>query len=531
MASVRPSPPTASRRAPPLPWRQRNNDWNGCGTRYVPGDVTAKTQPGRESRIFDLEPGRNCWRVARARRAALVVDGCDYFRLVRRAMLKAKKQIFLIGWDLDTRIALDEPGAKGDPPVQLGPFLSWLVKQRPDLNIYILAWGGMTYKVLGRGTTLARMAAWRASRQIEFRLDSVHPRAASHHQKIAVIDDSMAFCGGIDITAERWDTRRHLDDEPGRRRPTTRRRYDPWHDATMAVDGAAALALGDLARLRWEAATGDRLTGIGGGGDAWPDELEPHFTDVEVAIARTRARHGGLSEIREIEALFADLIASARRHVYIETQYFASRFVAEAVGRRLGEPDGPEFVVVNPKTGFGWLDESVMGPARAELVEALGRRDRYGRFRIYTPVTEGGADIYVHAKIMIVDDVVLRVGSANLNNRSMGLDSECDVMIDARLAGNEEAAAAIARLRAGLIAEHLGADPAAVAAACREKGSLIAAIERLRGEGRTLMPFRPPEFNAALTAVARSELLDPEGPDQPFEPLAGNRLLARFKRR
>jgi phospholipase D1/2 len=492
--------------------------------------VTAPTQRRRESRISQVQPGRNCWRVARANRAALVVDGCDYFRLVRQAMLKARKQILLVGWDLDTRIALDEPGGKGDPPVQLGPFLSWLVKDRPALDLYILAWGGMAYKVLGRGTTLARMAAWRASRGIEFHLDSVHPREASHHQKIVVIDDSMAFCGGIDVTADRWDRRLHLDDEPGRRRPTTRRRYDPWHDATMAVDGAAALALGDLARLRWEAATETRLPSAGGGGDAWPDELRPDFEAVEVAIARTRGRHNGWSEIREIEALFCDLIAGARRHVYVETQYFASRIVAEAVGRRLGEPDGPEFVVVNPKTGAGWLDESVMGPARAELVRALERRDRYGRFRIYTPVTEGGKDIYVHAKIMIVDDDVLRVGSANLNNRSMGLDSECDVMIDARLPGNEPARPTIAALRAGLLAEHLGADPGEVAAACASRDSLIAAIEKLRGKGRTLIPFRPPDFNPALLAIAKRELLDPEGPDQPFEPLAGNRLLARFRR-
>jgi phosphatidylserine/phosphatidylglycerophosphate/cardiolipin synthase-like enzyme len=492
--------------------------------------VTRKTQRNRESRIFKLEEGRNCWRTARAHRAALIVDGCDYFRLVRQAMLKAEKQIFLIGWDLDTRIALDRPGGKGDPPVHLGPFLSWLVKHKPDLKIHILAWGGMAYSVLGRGTTLARMVAWRATGGIEFRLDSAHPRAGSHHQKVVVIDDALAFCGGIDITAERWDRREHLDDEPGRRRPTTRRRYDPWHDATMAVDGAAALALGDLARLRWEAATETRLESAGGGGDAWPDELEPHFHDVDIAIARTRAEHGRWSQVREIEALFCDLVASARRHVYIETQYFASRMVAEAVGARLAEPDGPEFVVINPKTGFGWLDESIMGPARSELVKALERRDRYGRFRIYTPVTEGGADIYVHAKIMIVDDVVIRVGSANLNNRSMGLDSECDVMIDARRPGNEAAAPAIARLRSDLIAEHLGADPAEVAASCAKTGSLIATIERLRGEGRTLHPYRPPEFSAALTAVAKSELLDPEAPGDSFERRARHGLLSGLRR-
>src|SRR6185503_4695211 len=112
----------------------------------------------------------------------------------------------------------------------------------------------------------------------------------------------------------------------------------------------------------------------------------------------------------------------------------------------------------------------------------LERKDRYGRFRIYTPVTAGGADIYVHAKIMIVDDSVLRVGSANLNNRSMGLDSECDLMIDARLAANRGADEAIARLRSDLLAEHLGAGLDEVTSAFGETGSPIATIERLRGK-------------------------------------------------
>ncbi len=493
--------------------------------------MTSKTQRDRESRIFQFEEGRNCWRMARADRAALIVDGCDYFRIVRKAMLKAEKQILLIGWDLDTRIELDEPGGKNDPPNCLGPFVSWLVKHRPELKIYMLAWSGLAYSVLARGTTLVRMAAWRISPQIHFKLDYAHPTAGSHHQKIAVIDDALAFCGGIDITADRWDTREHLDDDPRRRRPTTRRPYPPWHDATMAVDGAAAKALGKLSRQRWEAASEECLAAPDGGHDAWPDELDPDFRDVEIAIARTRAEHGRWSEIREIEALFVGLVASARRHVYIETQYFASRVVAEAVGRRLTEPDGPEFVVINPKTGAGWLDEAIMGPARAELVKALGDKDRYGRFRIYTPVTEEGEDIYVHAKIMIVDDVVIRVGSANLNNRSMGLDSECDVVIDARLPGNEGAGPTIRRLRADLIAEHLGADPAEIESSCEKSGSLIATIERFRGSGRTLIPYQMPDFSEPLKKVAKSEILDPEQPGAAFEPRARHGLLSGLRRR
>jgi phosphatidylserine/phosphatidylglycerophosphate/cardiolipin synthase-like enzyme len=188
-------------------------------------------------------------------------------------------------------------------------------------------------------------------------------------------------------------------------------------------------------------------------------------------------------------------------------------------------------VIVNPKTGYGWLDEAVMGPARAELVRVLGERDRYGRFRIYNPVTEGGADIYVHAKIMIVDDVALRVGSANLNNRSMGLDSECDLLVDCRLAANRDCAGAIAKLRADLLGEHLGRKPEDVHSLCNQQGSLIRTIEKLRGEGRTLVPFDPPDTNALQEAVANSEILDPESADQPFEPIARRHLLRGLKRR
>ena len=151
---------------------------------------------------------------------------------------------------------------------------------------------------------------------------------------------------------------------------------------------------------------------------------------IDVAVARTRGGYGDSEDIREIEALFVDMIAAARRFVYVENQYFASRAIAAAIAKRLAEPDGPEFVLINPKSSEGWIEEEVMGSARARLMRVARAADRHGRFRIYTPVTEAGEDIYVHSKIMIVDDDLLRVGSANMNNRSLGLDSECDLMID-----------------------------------------------------------------------------------------------------
>jgi phospholipase D1/2 len=482
-----------------------------------------------------LEPGRNCCRIERAGRAALIVDAADYYRHALQAMLKARSQILLVGWDVDTRVRLDDQKPPCGAPVALGPLLSWLSRNRPGLMIYILAWDEGLLSLPGRGTTMFRLFRWLLDPCITIKWDSTHPLNASHHQKILVIDDAIAFCGGIDITAERWDTRRHRDEEPRRKRPFTGRDYGPWHDAIMAVDGDAAKTLGDCCRKRWDdATTNDRLAIPEPGVDHWPEGLKPNFRDIDIAIALTEGHEGPEPEIREIEALFLDLIGCAERFVYVETQYFASRVIAEAIGRRLEEPDGPEFVIVNPKTAEGWLDEAVMSPARYELVKVLQKKDRHGRFRIYTPVTAGGADIYVHAKLMFVDDVYLRVGSANMNNRSMGLDSECDLLVD----GSEDEAArrTIAALRTDMMAEHLGKEPGEVEACFSETNSLIACIETLRGSGRTLVPFEPEEPAEAAKEIARRELLDPEAPNELFDPRAArpgllSRLRSKVRRR
>ena len=225
------------------------------------------------------------------------------------------------------------------------------------------------------------------------------------------------------------------------------------------------------------------------------------------------------------------MIKGAKRFVYAENQYFASRVIAQAIADRLKEPDPPEFVIVNPRTGSGWLDEEAMSPARAELMKLIAEHDHRGRFRIYTPVTEEREDIYVHSKIMIVDDRQLRVGSANLNNRSMGLDSECDLMIDSGLAANAGAGDTIAMLRCDLLAEHLGREQEEVAAKFAETGSLIRTIEALsRGKGRDLMRFEPEEPNKIERALAEKELLDPESANGDFEPIARPGLLTKRRR-
>jgi phosphatidylserine/phosphatidylglycerophosphate/cardiolipin synthase-like enzyme len=474
-----------------------------------------------------MRPGADCWRVERADRAAVVVDADLYFRVLREAMLGARRRIMLIGWDFDARIRLDRTSAHPGEPQRVADFVRWLVERTPELEVYLLRWDLGAAKSLFRGNTAVALVRWMMHPRIHTKLDGHHPTGASHHQKIVVVDDCLAFCGGIDVTSERWDTPAHRDDDPGRRL-LFGRIYKPWHDATTAVTGPAAAALGDLARDRWERVTGERLEPVGGVAPCWPQLLRPDFEDVEVGIARTVPAMPDQEAAHESEALFLRQIAEVRRLLYIESQYFASRRIAEAVARRLDEPDGPEVVIINPRGAQGWLEPLAMDTARERLMEALIRRDRHGRLRMYHPCTAGGREIYVHAKILIADDRVLRLGSSNMNNRSLRLDTECDVAIEAE---DDATRATIRRIRAALIGEHLGAAPEQVDALVAETGSLIAVIERLRGQGKTLRPFEPAPLGPVTRAMADAEVLDPEGPDAMFEPLTQRRGLFRRLRK
>lgn len=461
-----------------------------------------------------VEPGRNCWRIGRAIRAAAVIDAANYFHLIKGAFEQAERRILLIGWDFDIRTPL-EPDDQGRGE-SLGHFMLRLAAAKPERDIAILKWSFGALKQWVRPRSALMLTRWAMTKSIRYRFDSAHPLGCSHHQKIAVIDEAMAVCGGIDLSSGRWDTREHKDPDPRRQSPDGKP-YMPWHDVTMLLDGPVAADLAELGSDRWMVATGNRLVPAPGSGYYWPDELPPMFSDVDVAIARTRAAHKDVSEVREIEALYLDMIAAAQRFIYFENQYLTSAKVAAAIAERLKEADPPEFVLVMPRQADGWLEQKAMDAARVRLARAIGDVDHRGRFRIYVPVTDKGSDIYVHAKLSIVDDRLLRIGSSNLNNRSLGLDSECDVVIDCGLPANGHACGAIQALRESLIAEHLAVEQGAVAAALASHGSMIATIDALRGRGKTLELLSLEQPEGVDKLIADNELLDPESPDGFFE--------------
>lgn len=470
------------------------------------------------------------WRTERADRFSVIVDAERYFEVAREALLQARHRIMLVGWDFDARIRLSGDARLSGEPQAIGDFLYWRVQQNPELELYLLRWDTGALKSLFRGSTLLTILKWGRHPRIHVKLDSHHPLASSHHQKIVAIDDCMAFCGGIDMTADRWDTRGHVDDDPGRRGPTGKP-YKAWHDATTALSGPVAAALGELCRGRWARASGTELKPVTSDSPCWPENLEPDFRDVDVSIARTFPEMPGEPAVHEIEQLFVAQIGRARRHIYIESQYFASRIIAEAIAARLDERDGPEVVLINPDTAEGWLQPLAMDTARARLMAALQRRDVHQRLAMYHPVTTRRDPIYVHAKIMVIDDQELRIGSANVNNRSMRLDTECDVAIDARQQPNDTISARIRTIRDSLIAEHLGVDAERVTQRIAESGSLIATIEALRGNARSLVRYTVPELSSVEQWLADNEVLDPEGPSEMFEPLSQRSLFRGWRRR
>ena len=471
------------------------------------------------------------WRFEMAARASVVVDADAYFKLIREAMLKAQQSIFLIGWDFDTRIRLSARRRRGTLegggtyPTRLGAFIAWLARHNRGLRITILKWNFALIRSLFRGRMIFDLVRWAMSRRIDFKFDSAHPIGSSHHQKIVVIDDRFAVCGGIDMTSDRWDTPEHLHEDIRRRLPNGKF-YAPWHDINMLVEGDVALALAELGRERWKIAGGKPLPPcLPQEESAWPERLVAQFENVEIGIARTRAEYYGVTQIDEIENLFVEHIARARRFIYAETQYFASRRIAEAIAERLDEADPPEIVIVNPRTADGWLGQQAMDGARMRLVRSLIERDHAERFRIYLPYTSGGTPIYVHAKLMIVDDEILRVGSANMNNRSMGLDSECDVFLDAQRPANRGIEPRIERIRHSLIAEHCGLPVEEVAARLRENGSMIAFLDAAPRHGKHIERLPIEELDDFRRELADSAILDPERPDDRFEPIAKRGLF------
>jgi len=481
-----------------------------------------------------LRPGTTCWRTATAPRAALIIDMADYFLAARQAMLKARHTIHFLNWAFEPSTRLEPPpGRPTRDQEDIADFLRRLSDERPDLEIRILCWQSALPVAATQDFFPLEGRRRFAGSRVRFRLDGRLPNGACHHQKVLVIDDAVAFCGGGDFGRDRWDTAAHLDDD--RRREKGRDglgTFDSRHEVMGVADGPIAADLGELFRQRWLRATGETLPAPAAppGGDPWPESVSPQFSEVTAGVARTSAQWRGHPEVREAERLHLASIAAARRLIYMENQYFTSPLMAEALAARLAEPDGPEVVLIGHRQSPSWFDRGTMDRTRSLFVRRLMRADVYGRLRAFCPVTALGRTIIVHAKLTIIDDRLLRIGSANLNNRSTGFDTECDLAFEAAGAHAEAARTRIGNLTTRLIAHWLGCDEPRFEAALAQARTVGGAIDALRTDGLVrLRPMASTPLGPLATFIAAFHLGDPVGPDDSFRPWAREREMHKAR--
>lgn len=457
-----------------------------------------------------------------------MIDYQAYFSAAYDAIRNARRSIVLLGWGFDprTRLAPDGADTWGEPD-EMGRVLLQAVAERPHLDVRLLIWKSALPISATQEFFPHKARHWFKGSTIRFVLDDTVPIGACHHQKLMVIDDQIAFISSGDFCADRWDSPSHLHEDI-RRRIAHHRSYPPRHEVSALVDGAAAQALGTLANERWRQATKEEIDVTSAASasvpahDPWPRHVVPAMRDVSIGISRTLPAWRSASDVTEIRDLNLASIYAAEKLIYLENQYFTEPVIAEALAARLSEPYGPSVVMVSTRHAPSWFDRLTMDRARSVMIRRLQEADVFGRFRAYAPVTTGGKTIIVHSKVAIFDDELAIVGSANLNNRSSGFDTELQIGMQA---ANDDQRAAIAEFRNDLIGHFLARDSKLVAKGAASHG-LIQTINDLNRHGR-MQVITPEKLGKFARLIADFHLGDPTGTRDAMRPYKRRRLVNR----
>ncbi|WP_349628403.1 VTT domain-containing protein [Bradyrhizobium liaoningense] len=458
-----------------------------------------------------LTPGDTVWRRCRARRVAVLNDAAAYFAALREALLEAQDLVYIIGWDIHSRTRLVGAAGRADDglPEELGPFLRALVQRRPALRINILVWDFVSFYASEREWNSAAKFIADTDGRVRFHLDATLPFGSAQHQKIVCVDGSLAFVGGLDLTIRRWDTSDHRADNAMRCDPQ-RKPYPPFHDVQCLVDGEAAEQLFALAEQRWRAAGQqvDERRALRNG--RWPASVPVEAEHLPVGIARTEVVCPAGSTIREVERSFIAAIRSATSFVYIENQFTSATRMASELAEQMRRVPSLRVLVVAPKLHSSWLESQAMQNGRGAFIDCFSAAGIADRIRFVYPVSRSGnkeAAVMVHSKLMVVDDRILRIGSANLNNRSMGADSECDLIFEAE---SEEHRDFIASVRRRLIAHFCGLDEQAVT---QNEHRLFALLDQVSktGGAKTLRKVESSVLTSTLATLVQP-VADPELP-------------------
>jgi phosphatidylserine/phosphatidylglycerophosphate/cardiolipin synthase-like enzyme len=474
------------------------------------GPRSEERREAAAGRIFT--PERNVWRQARAEDSGVIVDAAEYYEVFYRAAERAKRYIIISGWQFDRGVKLLRgEAARGKEP-RLVRFLNGLCHRSQSLEIFILAWDFNVVFALEREWMQRLWFEWATHKRFHFRFDESEAAQSSHHQKFVVIDGVESFLGGIDLCEARWDDRAHSTENP--LRVSRKRRQKPYHDLQAHLLGTdVGSALRDLFLDRWKRSGGDALAlpTVEGRNRVEGIRLGP----ATIGLSRTDPR-GQNDNIREVEKLHIDAIASAERMIYIETQYFSSRSICQALVDRMRRGGALEIVVMVNERAEALKEEIAVGLRQAKNIERLRRvaASTGHHLGCYYTLSDGEGEhqraTYLHSKTMVVDDRFLTVGSANLTNRSMGVDSELHASWEAD--EGSELSRRIRRVRVSLLAEHAGRKGPAQVRPLVSCLGLVERLDRIAGENGRLRAHGPPSEGQKRAM----RLVDPQ--KLPFDP-------------
>lgn len=456
--------------------------------------------------------------------SAVIVDACAYYAAFYRAASLAQRHIVLAGWQFDSSVRLLRGRAARDAryPVEFLPFLDALCTERPELRVYVLAWDYSLIYSLEREWLQGLRFMFQRSGAIRFEFDAHPSFGGSHHQKLAVIDGVTAFAGGLDICEERWDDRNHVADHAWRVNASGSP-CRPNHEVQAAVQGEPAAALLQLFCERWRTALGEDL-----GLSPQPHSsvaslvlpsVEPSailpLAAEHVAIART-SPSASAPPLQEVKATTLAALRAAERLVYIETQYFTSRSVTAALVERLKDPEKPrlQLVVLMPRGADNSKEKFALGDLQAAMLsdlEAAAEACGHDLLFLCSAVAGEACDgaTFIHSKVLIVDDELLCVGSANMTERSMSLDSELCLFWQG--APGSQLARDICNVRASLLAEHSG-QPS------EDFLEISGLVQRVaRGIESSSTRLRACHFEPVSVSLFKQAMFDPSGSPAPVD--------------
>lgn len=392
-----------------------------------------------------------------------LVNGCEAWKFVKNQVARAQKSIHLCFWMLsgDLEMIRDPKDTFTEPSKRSQDTLLYLLsaKHNGGVKVRILLWDipGIPHSVVSPSVfdLRVRLAGKTGIFEVMYQ---PHPTSTigSWHQKTLIIDDSIAFIGGMNAKENDWDTadhtvydqRRNPHEMKASRRKEKQRKlelpdFPPRQDYMTIVIGEAVADVQANFVERWNHCIDQKCDYYQHATKLPRPQPSAGFSTVPAQVSRTMP-HYPPSPTGEngIYVTYQNAIRRAKNYVYIEDQYFRSQALASDIAlackknRKLRvivvtPPDYPSKLEQDEKWKVAWPSSYWTAKTCATIQKVVrnfclfylqvSAKDKSGKLRYYP--------IDLHAKIMIVDDLWYTIGSCNINDRGFQTEGEINVSV------------------------------------------------------------------------------------------------------